>query len=710
MATLEKIRKRAGLLAVVIGFALLAFIMGDLLNSGQTLFRMSADKVAEVNGERISTGQYQERVDEITEAMKLQTGQSALSNEMSIQINQNAYESLINEILIDDATQKIGMTVSSEELADILQGDNISPMIQQLFRNPQTGQFDKSMLLGFLQSILSIEEGALGGAQAEQLMMYKNFWLYLEKSIKQQRLIDKYNGLLVKAIMPNKLDLQSAYEAGKESVDFLYAVQPYSSIPDSSVTIEPAALQKLYNSRKELFKQDETRNIKYFVVDINPSAEDYKLTEEKITELKEEFSTTTDVADLVNLNSDQPYLDAYVAESDLPAEVLSFVKSAKVNDVKGPFLENDSYKMYRLMGTTMAPDSVKARHIALPLQDEAKALALADSLINVLNKGGDFAALAQEFSVDQSTAANGGDLGWFTEVAALNGVGQEFKNACFSAKEGTYFTVRSDYVIQIIQVTGRTKNVPKANVATFVMNVLPSNETFNTLYNEVNQCLANSTDVEKFEANAQEKGYHMFTDATLNPGDYSLGPIQYARQVIKWAFNNKKGSVSEIFEIDNKFIAAAVTEIYPRGYASLEQVEPALKSELLAEKKSQMIMDDLKAKNLSTMDAYAQAMNSAIDTAKYVTFNTRRITGIGDEPALCGLVPFAAENQVSAPVKGDNGVYVFSVLSKTASEKPFDAKAEQATIDNMTSYRVPYQTMDVLRRKADVIDNRIAFF
>ena len=121
-------------------------------------------------------------------------------------------------------------------------------------------------------------------------------------------------------------------------------------------------------------------------------------------------------------------------------------------------------------------------------------------------------------------------------------------------------------------------------------------------------------------------------------------------------------------------------------------------------------MDDLKAKNLSTMDAYAQAMSSAIDTAKYVTFNTRRITGIGDEPALCGLVPFAAENQVSAPVKGDNGVYVFSVLSKTASEKPFDAKAEQATIDNMTSYRVPYQTMDVLRRKADVIDNRIAFF
>ena len=182
MATLEKIRKRAGLLAVVIGFALLAFIMGDLLNSGQTLFRMSADKVAEVNGERISTGQYQERVDEITEAMKLQTGQSALSNEMSIQINQNAYESLINEILIDDATQKIGMTVSSEELADILQGDNISPMIQQLFRNPQTGQFDKSMLLGFLQNILSIEEGALGGAQAEQLMMYKNFWLYLEKA------------------------------------------------------------------------------------------------------------------------------------------------------------------------------------------------------------------------------------------------------------------------------------------------------------------------------------------------------------------------------------------------------------------------------------------------------------------------------------------------------------------------------------------------
>lgn len=710
MATLEKIRRRAGLLAVVIGFALLAFIMGDLLNSGQTLFRMSADKVAEVNGERITTGQYQDRVDEITEAMKLQTGQSALSNEMSIQINQNAYESLISEILINDATQKIGMTVSSEELADILQGNNISPMIQQLFRNPQTGEFDKSMLLNFLQNVLSIEEGVLGGAQAEQLAMYKNFWLYLEKTIKQQRLIDKYNGLLVKAIMPNKLDLQAAYDAGKESVNFLYAVQPYSSISDSSVTIGKAELQKLYDSKKELFKQDETREIKYFIVDINPSAEDYKLTEEKITELKGEFSTTTDMADLVNLNSDQPYLDAYVAESDLDGDLLSFVKSAQVNDVKGPFLENDSYKMYRLMGKIMAPDSVKARHIVLPLQDEANALALTDSLINVLNNGGDFTALAQEFSIDQSTAAKGGDLGWFTEVAALNGIGQEFKNACFSAKGNSYFTVRSDYVIQIVQVTGRTKDVPKVNVAAFVMNVLPSSETFNSLYNEVNQCLANSTDLEKFETNATEKGYQLLIDKSLTPSDYSLGTVRDARQVIKWAFNNKKGSVSEIFEIDNKFIAAAVVNIYPRGYASLEQVEPVLREELLSEKKSQIIIDDLKAKNLTSIDAYAQAMNSAIDTAKYVTFNTRRITGIGEEPALCGLVPYAAENQVSSPVKGANGVYVFSVLSKTASDKPFDAKTEQANIDNMTTYRIPYQTMEVLRRKADVIDNRIAFF
>lgn len=710
MATLEKIRSKAGLLAAVIGIALLAFIMGDLLNSGQTLFRMSADKVAEVNGTKITTGEYQSRVDEITEAMKLQTGQSSLSNEMSIQINQNAYESLVTELLINDATEKIGMTVSPEELADVLQGNNISPMIQQLFRNPQTGVFDKSMLLNFLQNVLSVEEGALGGAQAEQLAMYKKFWLYLERTVKQQRLMDKYNGMLVKAIMPNKLDLQASYDAGKESVNFLYAMQSYSTIPDSSVTIGKDELKKLYDAKKELFKQDETREIKYFIVNINPSPEDYKLTEEKITELKNEFSTTTDVADLVNLNSDQPYLDAYVAERDLSGDLLSFVKSANVNDVKGPFLENDSYQMYRFMGKTMAPDSVKARHIVLPLQDEAKALALTDSLLNVLNKGGDFVALAQQFSVDQATAAKGGDLGWFTELVALNGIGQDFKNACFSAKGNAYFTVRSDYVIQIVQVTDRTKDIPKVNVANFVMNVVPSSQTFNTLYNEVNQYLATNSNLEKFETNAAEKGYQIVTDKSLTASDYSLGTIKDARQVIKWAFNNDKGAVSEIFEIDNKFIAAAVVDIYPRGYASMEQVEPALKDQLMVEKKSQMIIDQLKAKNLTTMDAYAGAMDSKIDTAKYVTFNTRRITGIGEEPVLCGLAPYATENQVSAPVKGNNGVYVFSVLSKTANDKPFDAKIELATLDNMTNYRIPYQVMEILRRKADVIDNRIAFF
>lgn len=701
MATLEKIRGKAGLLVAVIGVALLAFIIGDLLNSGQTYFRMSANNVASVNGEKITYDQFAKRVDELTEYMKLQYGQSSLPKEATTQINENAFESLVTEILMDEEAGKIGLTISKEELADLLQGEHVSPLIQQMFTNPQTGVFDKTMLLGFIQNVL-MDESSASSPQMEQ---YRSLWLYLEKMIKQQRLIQNYNTLLVKAVMPNKLDVQSAFDGSKENVNFAYAVQPYTSIADSSVQISDSELKDLYNKKKESLKQSEKRVIKYLYVDIIPSEEDYKDVESRINAVKEEFAAATDIADVVNANSDLQYVDAFAALGTMTPDLKQFA-SSPVGTVEGPIFEDNTYKMYRLVDKTLAPDSVKARYIVLPLEAEQRA----DSLINVLNNGGDFAALAAEYSADQNSASRGGDLGWFTEVAALQGAGEEFKAACFSAKGNEIKKLKTDYSILVLQVTDRTANVEKAKIAEIAMSVSPSSKTFGDLYNKVNQYIAKNNDLKSFEDNAAASGFAVLTDYNLAPDAYSVGAIRDGRQAVRWAFNNKKGQLSEIIEADNKFVVLGIAGVYEQGYASIGQVRDILKAQLLKDKKAELIMNDLKGKNLTSLDGYAQAMKASVDTAKFVTFNTRRISGMGEEPMLNGLAPFAPENQLQGPIKGNEGVFVFSVISKTPTEKGFDAKEEQQLLENAFNYRAVYQTLDVLRKDADITDSRVKFF
>ena len=277
MATLEKIRSKAGLLVLVVGVALFAFIIGDFLNSGSTYFRQSQERIAEVDGEVINIHDYQARIDEMTEMYKMQTGQTSFPDETMAQIRQNVFDTMVEDIVLGEATEEIGIEVSPEELFDMVQGENISPLIQQMpmFANPQTGVFDRNALLNFLKAIDSDNIASMPIEQQDQLIKARNFWLFWEKNIKRQRLEQKYTTLLTKAIGANKLDAKESFEENAKSADIAYAMQAYSTIPDSTIQVSKGEVEKLYNQRKELFKQKETKVVKYISVDIRPSQEDY---------------------------------------------------------------------------------------------------------------------------------------------------------------------------------------------------------------------------------------------------------------------------------------------------------------------------------------------------------------------------------------------------------------------------------------------------
>ena len=712
MATLEKIRSKAGLLVLVVGLALFAFIIGDFLNSGSTYFRQSQERVAKVDGEVIKIHDYQGRIDEMTEMYKMQSGQSSLPEEYMNQIRQSVFDAMVQEIVLDEATNKLGMQVSPEELFDMVQGENISPMIQQMqmFVNPQTGQFDKTALLNFLKTIDDDNIANYPADQQAQLIQARNFWLFWEKNIKRQRLEQKYTTLLSKAISANVLDAKEAFNDASENSDIVYAMQSYASIPDSTVDVSKSEIEKLYNQRKELYKQKEGKVIKYIAVDIRPSQEDYDKASADIESLKEEFKTSEKVADIVNENSEVPYMDAFFTENAFDPEMKQFATTAEVGAVYGPVFDNDKYRMFKLVDKTVAPDSVKVSHIMLAnTGDEARTTVLADSLMNVLKNGGDFAELAKQFSADQA-AENGGELGWFTEITALRGINDDFKNAVFSTPLNNVVKVKSLYGTHLVKVTEKTNNVNKYKVADIDMTVSPSSKTYSNIYNELNQFISKNSDLAKLDDAAKEAGYNLISGVTVTADNQTLGSIKNSRPVIRWAFQNDKGKISEIFECDDKFVIAGVEGTLKDGYRSVASVTPALMAEIAAQKKGEKIAADLKAKNLTSIDAYADAMGSRIDSVKFINFGTRRIAGIGVEPKMNAMVSIAEVGQLSEPVIGNNGVYVFKVYDRNKDAKEFNEAEEIRALDASNAYRFGFQAIQSLVNKAEVEDNRVRFF
>lgn len=711
MATLEKIRSKAGLLVLVVGVALFAFIIGDFLNSGSTYFRQSQEQVAEINGQVIHIQDYQSLIDEMTEMYKMQTGQTSLPDEYQAQIRQNVFNTMVQDIVLGEETEKIGMAVSPEELFDMVQGENISPLIQQMpmFVNQQTGAFDRNALLQFLKTIEDDNIATLPLDQQEQILKARNFWLFWEKNIKRQRLEQKYTTLLAKAVGANKLDAKESFDENAKNADIVYTMQSYTTIPDSTIEVSKSEIEKLYNERKEMFKQKETKVVKYVSVDIRPSQEDYNDVQKDIESLKEEFTTSANVADIVNENSEVPYMDAFFTEKSFDPEMKQFVETAQVGDVYGPAFENDKYRMFKLVDKTSAPDSVKVAHIMVARASEAETKALADSLMGVIKGGADFAELAKKHSIDQA-AQNGGELGWFTEITALRGVNEDFKNAIFSTPINDVTVVKSMYGTHLVKVLEKTANVTKYKVADIDMTVSPSSKTYSNIYNELNQFISKNRDIAKLDTVAQSAGYQVVSNISITPDNEVLGTIRNSRPVIRWAFQNDKGAVSEIFECDNKFVIAAVESSMPAGYTPMDRVAAGLKAEIVAQKKGEKIAAELASKNLTTLEAYADAMSSSVDSVKFVSFGTRRISGIGVEPKLNAAVSLAKVNEVSAPVQGNSGVYVFKVYAEIQDAKEFDEAATIRSLDASNMYRLSYQAIQELINDADIEDNRIRFY
>lgn len=710
MATLQKIRDRGTMLVIVIGVALLAFVLGDLFTSGTTLFGKARDKAFTVNDEIVSTQEYANRITEWEEFQKMVSGQTSLDENATLQIRDAVYQQMIRERMLDNQTEKLGLTVSKAEMNDLVHGNAISPLLQQLpfFVNPQTGVFDKDALVQFISTVNTPAANASPEEQAV-IAQYKSIWMFIEKMIKYQRLEEKYISLLSMAMTPNDVEAKTAFDMSQSSADIAYVKQSYFTVADSTVNVTDADVKAFYDKNKELFKLESPLvKVSYFAKDVIPSEQDFAEVSERANQAFAQLKDAQNVAPIVAEYSDVPYRDVYLSEQLLTPDQLNFARNAVAGEMYGPVKDGDTYQVFRLMNKTVAADSVRLRMMAVPdatvAGQEDRAKLFVDSLYNELQAGKTFAEVANSLNPQ----SNGGEIGWAREID-LVAFGSEIATQAFSAPIGQPVKVKIPGQQVIMQVEERTSPVQKYKLAVVSIPVIPSEKTSNNVDNELNQFVSAKDVSKKFNEMAAEKGYSVIPNMTVSANDFGLAQIPNSRQIISWAVNEKPGAVRK-FDLANSRIIARVDEVITSEYTPMTEVASNIRARLSNDKKAEKIIADLKAKNLTSLDAYASALNTTVDTIRFVNYNTQNIAGLGFEPVLNAVAAFATPNQVSAPQKGNMGVYVTNVLNRTQGSATYNKDTQKQDMMNQNAYRVQMQSMEVLKNKLGVKDNRYKFF
>jgi peptidyl-prolyl cis-trans isomerase D len=712
MATLQNIRSKGPLLVIVVGLALFAFIAGDVFKAIQP---HQTQDVGEINGEAVSAQEYQDLVEEYTEVIKLTQGDNVISDEVSNQIKDVVWRNYVNNKLIEAEAEKIGLTVSDAEIQAIINA-GVHPLLSQTpFINQQTGAFDQDMLKKFLVDYAQMQAGQYPAEYMESYSRLYTLWSFIEKTLKESRLQDKYMALVSNAIISNPVETQAAFDARTNQTNMLMAAIPYNAIADSLITVNATELKDLYNKRKEEFKQfAETRDVKYIDVQVVASEEDKAALQAEMNEYAAQLAEATDNYStfIRSTSSDVPYVDLFSTQRSLPLDVIARLDSVALGGVFGPYYNatDNTMNAFKKLAVAKMADSIEFRQIQVVEADAERTKFVADSLFNAIKAGADFAEVAK-------TYGQAGEPVWISsanyEGAQIDGDNLKYIEAITTGKVKELVNLPLMQANIILQVTNKKADVEKYKVAVVKRSVDFSKETYNKAYNEFSQFISENQTLAELEANAEDAGYRLLERADLSSSEHTIGSVRGTKDALRWAFEANVGEVSGLYECgdNDRMLVVAVSGITPEGYRSLDQVKMELSLELAREKKAEKILADLKAANVTSFEQFAALEDAVSDSLKYVTFGAPAyVTSLrSSEPQVSAYVN-EEMNKVSAPVKGLAGVYVLQPYGVEKQEQAYDAEAEERTIVNQYARSVMQQLVNDLYIKGNVADQRYIFF
>lgn len=692
-------------MAIVIGISLAAFVLGDMFQGGSSLLQGNQMKVGEVNGETIQYPEFQREVERLGDIYRMNTQQNQLDEQTWVQVREQTWQNIVREQVMTDVYERLGISISSEELFDMLQGTNLHPIIQQLFRNPNTGQVDRNAVVQFLRNLET-------GVAPEQ----RQYWLYLEDQIVDERIQSKYNNLVSKGIYVTGLEAEKSMEARNKQVSFDYIMLNHNSVADSQVVVTDKDLKDYYNNNQDAYKQEKQRTIEYVTFTVTPSKRDYEQAEAWINDIVSEFANATDNVAFVNANSDVSFDDTWYKQEQLPQDIAEWIfeADANVNDIFGPYAENESYKLAKLHASAMMPDSVEARHILLQAETQEGMAAmqeLADSLKTAIEGGSNFGDLAREYSADQGSAIQGGDLGWFNRGQMV----KPFEDAAFNNKVNEITIVPTQFGIHLVQTTARGKEIRQVQVAYLVRNVTPSTQTYQNVYAQASEFAGKNLTNEDFDAAAEEQNL-IKRSASVRETDRQIPGLENSRPLIRAAYDTKVGNLIEdqqgstIFDLGDNFVIATLTSATEEGIAEFESVKERVELAVLNEKKSEFLVEKAKAalNGKSELTEVASELGATVRNAANINFNSVQIPGAGMEPRVIGTATTLSANELSQPVAGNNGVYVVEVTS--VNEGTVNLANEKTRLAQNVNFRAASQAYTAHREQAEIEDQRAKFY
>ncbi len=713
MATLQKIRSKGPLLVGAVGLALFAFIAGD---AWRVLQPHQSQDVGEVGGESLSARDYQAMVEEYTEVVKYSSGLTALTDEQANRLQDDVWRTYVENKLIEAEAEKLGLKVTNAELQSIIDAGTHPLLRQTPFSNPQTGTFDADALKKFLVDYSNMNRAQMPAQLVENYDEMYRYWAFIERTLKQMRLQEKYQALITKSLLSNPVEAQHTFDARVNQTDVLLTAVPYSSIPDTTVSVSDSDLQAAYNKKKEQFKQPvEVRNIRYIDVQVTASEEDKAALRAEMDEYTAQLSKTTgDYASFIrSTGSDYPYVDLYCSTRALPGDVVSRLDSVAVGDVFGPYynVTDNTLNSFKRLGESMLPDSIEYRQIQVMASDLSKTRTLADSIYNALKGGADFTALAEKYNQK-------GDKVWLAsaayEGAQLDGDNLKYVQTLNNLKTNEIENVSLGQFNIVVQVTNRKAMTEKHKVAVIKRPIEFSKETYSKAYNQFSQFIAANNTLEKMEANAEEAGYRLYPKDNLASSEHGIGGIRGTKDALRWAFDAKVGEVSGLYECgeSDHMMVVGLAAVVPEGYRPLSMVKDQLRREVLRDKKAEKIMADMQAAGATSLEQYRNLSGAVSDSVKHVTFSASAYVPAlrTSEPLVSAYADGTELNKLSAPVKGNGGVFVLQPYAKDKLNSTYNAEVEETSIATRYERMVGNMIINDLYDKGEVKDMRYLFF
>jgi peptidyl-prolyl cis-trans isomerase D len=717
MATLQKIRNRGKILIATVGLALFAFIAEEFVRSLSYTQTESRQRVGKICGEKINVQEFNTLVEEYTDVIKLTQGVGTLSDDQLSMIRDQVWQSLVNEKIMQRECKKLGITVTDAEMQDIINNGRSPILAQTIFRTAQ-GTFDVNQLKQFLSTYNdAMASPDRSSEEKEQLKQIHNYWTFIEKTIRQQTLNQKYQTLLNGLMVANPVAAKASFDGKNNESDIFMAALPFSSIKDDDVKVDDNELKAKYEELKEMFRTDEeSRDIKYIDINVTASEADKANLQKELEGYAQALAEGADPAKTVREAASQvPYSALPVSAKSLPHDIAEQLDSLSVGAQVGPFVHehDNTINVVRLIEKVNLPDSVEVRQIFAGGVDMAAAEKTADSIMTALSAGADFDTIAKKYNQPAAKV-------WITsnqyEGQAIDENSRKLISTITNAAVGSNNKVVLDgQGVVIAQITDRRNIIAKYDVAVIKRSIDFSKDTYNKAFNDFSSFLAGNPKIEDIEANAAQAGYTVQTRNNMSCTEHNVVNVRSTREALRWIFDEKTkvGDVSPLYECgeNDHLLVISLAGVHPKGYLPWddEQIRTYLTGEVMKDKKAEMLLEKIKGAK-SVADA-AKINGAVTDTIRHITFASNAfVSKVGaSEPTLSGSVSKAKKGDFISGVKGKSAVYAYQVLDQKKNEAKYDQKQEEQMLQQ-TIARSLGNFSNELMQKADISDKRYIFF